>query len=160
MFTNTHERTHCNAIPSKTASFDFSLQSVLEADISFRTVEVFHLHGGCGPQLGDQKFNAFAQPHVRWWVNYLYIFIAKGFVPFRGFRRYFVADEDYWSQGPYMDDIVSSSPCTKRPYLERISVAHEFASRELLDLITGKAGRCSTLVVLKAYRLLVHAHHE
>lgn len=43
-----------------------------------------------------------------------------------------------WFQGPSGDTVRSLNSGIKRPYLERIGLAHEYASAALLDLITHK----------------------
>ena len=46
-----------------------------------------------------------------------------------------------------MDEVRVANPMSKRPYLERINVAHRYASAELLDLIVNKVIHYSEPVV-------------
>lgn len=50
-------------------------------------------------------------------------------------------------QGPSVDEVRVANPMSKRPYLERINVAHSYASAELLDLIVNKVIHYSGSVV-------------
>lgn len=45
-------------------------------------------------------------------------------------------------QGPSVEELRVANPISKRPYLERINIAHNYASAELLDLIVNKVEHC------------------
>lgn len=54
-------------------------------------------------------------------------------------------------QGPSVDEVRVANPMSKRPYLERINVAHSYASAELLDLIVNKFDLVGRLRSVKHY---------
>ena len=44
-------------------------------------------------------------------------------------------------QGPSVEELRLANPISRRPYLERINIAHNYASAELLDLLINKVTR-------------------
>jgi gamma-tubulin complex component 2 len=54
-------------------------------------------------------------------------------------------------QGPSVDEVRVANPMSKRPYLERINIAHSYASAELLDLIVNKFDLVGRLRSVKHY---------
>ncbi|KAG0591209.1 hypothetical protein KC19_1G158300 [Ceratodon purpureus] len=54
-------------------------------------------------------------------------------------------------QGPSVEELRVANPISRRPYLERINIAHNYASAELLDLIVNKFDLVGRLRSVKHY---------
>lgn len=54
-------------------------------------------------------------------------------------------------QGPSVEELRLANPISRRPYLERINIAHNYASAELLDLLINKFDLVGRLRSVKHY---------